>query len=124
MNPGAESDRLQILHMLECIRLVGEYTRLDRDTFFGSRMVRDATLRNLQTMAESSQRISDALRGTEPGIPWKQIAGFRNILVHGYLGGIGLPGVWEIIERDLPPLRAALERMLARLIDDSEDHKS
>lgn len=61
MNPAAESDRLQVLHMLECIRRVGEYTQFDRDTFFGSCMIQDATLRNLQTMAESSQRLSDAL---------------------------------------------------------------
>jgi uncharacterized protein with HEPN domain len=115
MKPVAESDRLQLLHMLECIQLVGEYTGLDRDTFFGSRMVQDAALRNLQTMAESSQRLSDELRATEPDIPWKEIAGFGNVLLPGYLGDIGLPGVWEIIVRDLPPLRDALSRMLARV---------
>lgn len=122
MTPATDSDRLNVEHMLECIRLVFQYTQCNRDTFFSSRMVQDATLRNLQTMAESSQRLSDTLKTTEPGIPWKQIAGFRNILVHGYLGGIGLPGVWEIIARDLAPLRDALERMYRRLIDnDSKD---
>ena len=120
MNPSPETDRLHLLHMLECIQLIGKYTQHDRDTFVGSRMVQDATFRNLQTMAESSQRLSDGLKATEPDISWRQIAGFRNVLVHGYLGGIGLPGVWEIIVRDLPPLKDALQRMLASIGPGSE----
>lgn len=101
--------------MLDCIAHIGEYTGNERQRFFDSRMVQDAVLRNLQMLAGSSQRLSDELRATEPDIPWKEIAGFRNIPVHGYLGGIGLPGVWGIIVRDLPPLRDALSRMLARV---------
>jgi uncharacterized protein with HEPN domain len=48
-------------------------------------------------------------------VPWRQLSGTRNILVHAYLGGIDEETVWETVDRDLPPLRAALVRMLARL---------
>ena len=70
-------------------------------------------MRNLQTLTESSQRLSDALKATEPQVPWRDLAGFRNILVHGYLG-IDLQAVWSVIEQDLPALTAALARMAQR----------
>jgi uncharacterized protein with HEPN domain len=61
-------------------------------------------LRNLQTMAESTQRLSDALRAAHPEIDWRRMAGFRNVLVHNYLG-IDLDIVWEVVVRDLPDLK-------------------
>jgi uncharacterized protein with HEPN domain len=61
-------------------------------------------LRNLQTMAESTQRLSDVLRAAHPEIDWRRMAGFRNVLVHNYLG-IDLDIVWEVVVRDLPDLK-------------------
>ena len=80
-------------------------------------MVQDAVVRNLQLLTESSQRLSDALKATEPSIPWRELAGFRNMLVHGYLG-IDRQVVWSVVERDLPPPSAALARMVQRLPED------
>ena len=68
-------------------------------------------MRNLQTLAESSQRLSEPLKATRPEIDWKGIAGLRNILVHDYLG-ISLLRVWEIVEVFLPELKAAVGRCL------------
>ena len=67
-------------------------------------------IRNLQTLAESSQRLSSEIKGTEPQIPWRELAGFRNVIVHGYLG-VDLGAVWLVVEQDLPPLTAAVTRM-------------
>jgi uncharacterized protein with HEPN domain len=115
MKPTAQSDRLLIQHMLDCIARIREYTGGERTTFFGSRLVRDAVIRNLQTLAESAQRLSDGLKATEPAIPWRRMAGMRNILVHDYLGGIDLETAWLVIEGDLAPLAEALGRMRGRL---------
>lgn len=76
--------------------------------------MQDAVVRNLQTLAESSQRLSDAIKATEPHIPWRKLAGFRHVIVHGYLG-IDLGAVWLAVEQDLPPLSEALSRMAERL---------
>jgi len=76
-------------------------------------------LRNLQTMAESTQRLSDSLRATQPQIPWREIAAFRNILVHVYLG-IDLDEVWKIMQRDVPDLKRAIEDMLEDIGDRSD----
>lgn len=73
-------------------------------------------IRNLQTLTESSQRLSEGIKATEPQVPWRELAGFRNVIVHGYLG-IDLAAVWLVIDQDLPPLAAALDRMMARSVD-------
>jgi uncharacterized protein with HEPN domain len=71
-------------------------------------------IRNLQTLAESSQRLSTEIKETEAQIPWRELNGFRNVIVHDYLG-IDLGAVWLVVEQDLPPLSEALVRMLLRL---------
>lgn len=113
MIPGPDSDRVLLAHMRECIERVREYTAGDKARFETSRLVQDAVIRNLQTLTESSQRLSDSIKSTEPQVPWRELAGFRNVIVHGYLG-IDLGAVWLVVEQDLPSLAAALERMVAR----------
>ena len=110
MKPSPDSDRLFVAHILRCIERIGDYTKADRATFFGSVMVQDAVVRNLQTRSESTQRISEPLKASEPEVPWSAIAGFRNVLTHNYLA-IDLEAVWSVVERDLPGLGAAIERM-------------
>lgn len=102
--------------MRECIERVWEYTGRDRTRFEKSRLVQDAVVRNLQTLTESSQRLSDDIKTTESQVPWRELAGFRNVIVHGYLG-IDLAAVWLVVEQDLPPLIAAVDRMAVRLGD-------
>ena len=72
--------------------------------------MQDAVLRNLQTLAESTQRLSEAIKYGEQGVPWRAISGFLIVLVHGYLG-IDLEMVWSVIENDLSELSSAIERM-------------
>lgn len=113
MIPGPEADRVLLAHMGECIERIREYTAGDRSHFEASRLVQDAVIRNLQTLTESSQRLSDDVKATEPQVPWRELSGFRNVIVHGYLG-IDLAAVWLVVDQDLPPLAAALARMVAR----------
>jgi uncharacterized protein with HEPN domain len=62
-------------------------------------------------MAESAQRLSDALKKTRPEIEWRRIAAFRNVLVHDYLG-IDMETIWDVVQRDVPELRRAIQAML------------
>ena len=114
MNPGPEADRVLLTHMRDCLDRILEYTNAERSRFDASRLVQDAVIRNLQTLAESSQRLSSEIKGTEPQIPWRELAGFRNVIVHGYLG-VDLGAVWLVVEQDLPALTAAVNRMTTRL---------
>ncbi len=113
MTPGPESDRVLLVYMRECIERIHEYVAGDRSRFEASRLIQDAVIRNLQTLTESSQRLSDSAKACEPQVPWRELAGFRNVIVHGYLG-IDLAAVWLVVDQDLPPLATALARMIAR----------
>ena len=99
--------------MPECARRIDEYVGGDETRFRASRLIQDAVVRNLQTLAESSQRLTDAIKASEPDVPWRAISGFRNILVHDYLA-IDVDAVWLVVDQELPRLRVALQRMEKR----------
>ena len=113
-----KDDRLYLEHILECIGKIKKYTEKGRDAFMGDEMAQDATLRNLQILAESTQRLSDDIRSTQPEVPWREIAGFRNVLAHDYLG-IKLDRIWETCQTGLPQLKIAVEAMLTYLMKSS-----
>lgn len=107
-------DRVYLDYILECIALINEYVGGDVSRLRTETIVRDAVLRNLHTLAESTQRLSDAIKATQPTIPWPQIGAFRNVVVHNYLG-IDLDVVWRVIRDQLPELRHAVIAMRAAL---------
>ena len=73
----------------------------------------DATLRNLQTLSEGTQLLPEELKAHFPAIPWREISGFRNILVHNYLGDIDVLTIQSVVNQHFPPLVASVQSMLA-----------
>ena len=114
-----KDDVVYLRHIADCLRRIDKNVAVGLDQFLVSETLQDATLRNLQTMSEASQRLSEAIKSTRPDVEWSQISGFRNILVHNYLG-IDLELVWTIIERDTPALKRAVNEMLESTIMDEE----
>jgi uncharacterized protein with HEPN domain len=109
-----KDDRLYLIHIRESIARIEEYTSEGREAFFADTRTQDAVLRNLQTLAESTQRLSADLKAAYLEVDWRGISGLRNILVHDYLG-INLVRIWEIIARDLPVLKEQIELLLGGL---------
>ncbi len=109
-----KDDRVYLNHILLTIQKIEKHRRLGRKRFLASETIQDAVLRNLQTMAESTQRLSEKIKATQPTIPWSDIAGFRNILVHNYLG-VDLETIWGIMNDEIAELRRAIEAMLKSL---------
>jgi len=107
-----KDDLIYIEHMLDCIHRIDEYID-DKEQFYASRLVQDAVIRNLQTMAESSQRLASEIKQQFDDVPWKEISGFRNILVHDYLG-VDLDVIWSVVEQELPRLEQALSSYLEK----------
>jgi uncharacterized protein with HEPN domain len=107
-------DRLYLIHIRECIDRIRRYTAAGRNLFLADSMIQDAVLRNLQVLAESTLHLSQALRDSQPQIDWRSIRGFRNVVVHDYLG-LDMARVWEAVANDLDTLRAAVEVLLAQL---------
>jgi uncharacterized protein with HEPN domain len=104
-------DTVYLHHIQESIRRIEEKVAQVRGRFLNSHTFQDAVLRNLQTLTESTQRLSDELKAAHPEIEWERIAAFRNVLVHDYLG-IDVERVWEITQRDVPELRRAILAIL------------
>ena len=107
-------DPAYLLHILDCIRRVEDNTAGGREAFLDSHTLQDAVLRNLQTMAESTQRLSDEAKATQPEIDWRRIGAFRNVLVHDYLG-LDMEQIWAVVQRDVPDLKRGVLSMQTRL---------
>jgi uncharacterized protein with HEPN domain len=109
-----KDDRLYLIHISECIGRIQEYVCGGREAFMASTLIQDAVVRNLQTLAESSQRLSEGHKTKHPEVDWRGIGGFRNVLVHDYLG-IDVERVWDVVEKDLPDLKAKVASILRGL---------
>ena len=75
------------------------------------RKTQDAVVRNLEIIGEAVKRLSPDLTGAHVDIPWRQIAGMRDKLIHDYFG-VDLDLVWGVVEQELPALRTRLAAML------------
>jgi uncharacterized protein with HEPN domain len=103
-------DSVYICHIAECIRRIEENASKGHEEFMQSHTLQDAVLRNLQTMSEATQRLSEAAKTKYPEVEWSRIAAFRNVLAHNYLG-IDLEIIWGIIQKDVAELKQVITAM-------------
>jgi len=111
-------ERAYLLHVLDAIKAILEYTADGRDAFFADRKTQDAVIRNVEIIGQAVKGLSDRSRALQPGVPWRQIAGMRDKLIHQYFG-VDLALVWDVVERELPALRPQVEALIERLPADS-----
>lgn len=104
-------DRLYLTHILEAIEKIQRYTADGREEFSGDSRTQDTVLRNFEIIGEATKRLSQETRDKQPDIPWKQIAGFRDVLIHDYMG-VDLDEVWNVVENSIPPLLDAAQALL------------
>jgi uncharacterized protein with HEPN domain len=112
-----EKDKVYIEHILECIDKINQYTSNNKEKFVSDDLVQDGVLRRLQTMSESTQRLSNNLKESAIDIDWRALSGFRNVLVHDYLNGIDLDRIWDIVDNYLPALKEAVENIANKFLD-------
>jgi len=100
-------DKLYLESIRECLERIEEYSAADEDAFMDSCLIQDGVIRNLELIGEATKNLSAELRAANPEIPWRQIAGTRDVLIHDYLK-VNLARVWNTVDTDLPPLRATV----------------
>ncbi|MEW5760911.1 MAG: DUF86 domain-containing protein [Candidatus Thermoplasmatota archaeon] len=97
--------RLYLQDILESIQAIEEYTNhLTSDEFCSNRQVQDAVIRRIEIIGEAVKNIQDDIRNKYSDIPWKKIAGMRDVFIHEYFG-VKLQRLWEVVKRDLPDLK-------------------
>lgn len=91
--------------IIDSINMIQVYTKtLTKDEFLKSTLVQDAVLRRLEIIGEAVKKIPAEIRNNCPDVPWKQMAGMRDVLIHDY-SGVNLDRVWLTVKQDLPELR-------------------
>lgn len=109
---SAKDPNIYLAHARDCCARIIEYTQDGSSSLFEDRKTQDAVLRNLEVIG---QCFKDAnillLEEKHPDVPWRDVAAFRNVLAHAYLG-IELRIVWDIIDTQLKPLHSQLNHIL------------
>jgi uncharacterized protein with HEPN domain len=107
--------RILIGHVLDSINLIQGYARnLTKKDFQASHQAQDSIIRRLEIIGEAVRNLPDDLKDKHPEIPWRQIAGMRNVLIHEYFG-VDLDLTWKTVERDLPTLKNQITKILNEL---------
>ena len=106
--------RVYLAHILECAQKIERYTKGGEKEFHNDTMLQDAVIRNFEIIGEAAKRVPEAYRRAYSQIPWRLMAGFRDVLIHAY-EGVDLKRVWWIVRQDLPVVKEAIEKLLPPL---------
>jgi uncharacterized protein with HEPN domain len=99
-----------LLHAREAVEIVEGRTRLDLDE---DRVLNLALTRLLEIIGEAANRVPEEIQEKYPALPWLQMIGARNRLIHGY-DSVDFDILWAIFQNDLPVLISQLEQILSR----------
>ncbi|MBI4094386.1 MAG: DUF86 domain-containing protein [Candidatus Liptonbacteria bacterium] len=101
--------------ILESIRQIETYTmNLAEDNFLKDAQVQDAALRRLEVIGEAVKNMPQEFKDLHAEIPWKKIAGMRDILIHEYFG-VDMARVWKLIQDDLPLFKEQISALAKNL---------
>lgn len=101
-------DQVYLAHIRDALLQISAYTDgMDSNAFLANRMVQDAVIRQFEIVGEATKNLSNSFRERHPHLPWKDLAGFRDKLIHQYFG-VDLLTVWRSVVDDVPALQDEL----------------
>lgn len=102
-------------HILESIQLIEEYTEdKEIENFLRNKQLQDSVIRRIEIIGEAVKNLNTEIKDRYPDVPWKDIAGMRDVVVHGYFG-VDPYIVWKVIERDIPHFKVQIEKIISEL---------
>lgn len=103
--------KIFVEHILESIALIEKYVEpLNQKAFFENQQIQDSVFRRLEIIGEAVKNLADDFKKKHPQIPWKEIAGMRDVLIHDYFG-VNILQVWNTVKKNLPNLKKKLEKI-------------
>jgi len=107
-----KDDRIYIEHILQSIEKIQSYiSGKDQETFSNDSITQDAVVRQLEIIGEATKRISKELRNKNSEVPWDDMAGMRDVLIHDYID-VDLNIVWKTASQSIPGLKALLNKLV------------
>ncbi|MFH1112730.1 MAG: DUF86 domain-containing protein [Pseudomonadota bacterium] len=105
------SQRDRLLDMLEAMEEIEEYSSLGHDAYVQNKLIQGWMILQLERIGEAAASLSESIRSECPHIPWQDIVGMRNLLIHEYFG-ISPTRVWMTVVNDIPVLKDCVNRIL------------
>ncbi len=103
-----KEDTIYLKHILDAIFRIEEYTQgIEYEDFMDNYLVQDGVIRQIEIIGEATKKLSTGIRNRYSEIPWKDIAGMRDKLIHDYFG-VDLAAVWDTVKKDIPALNSRL----------------
>jgi len=104
--------KIFIEHILESIEEIEKYSlHATQETFSKMTMMQDAIIRRIEIIGEATKKLPKPFKGKYPKMPWKEMAGMRDILIHEYFG-VNIATVWRTIKKDIPKLKKQIKELL------------
>lgn len=107
-----KNDVVYLKHILDAANQIENYARgMTYETFLATRLVQDGVIRQLEIVGEATKNLSDGFRSSYAVLPWRDMAGMRDKLIHQYFG-VDMSAVWDSVENDIPLIKEKLTEIL------------
>ena len=108
------SERERLLDILEAIERIEKYSARGKGAFEKDELIQNWMVNHIATIGEACRALPDEFKARYAEVPWADIVGMRNLLIHHYFG-IDIEAVWSVVERDIPELKLNIQAILHRL---------